>query len=286
MYSTAATTFTNGAIDSLATNGAGFFRVYDMGKAIPTAVLRKTTTYGDNFVTTATGSYPSTTTTTNTNAATYVYTAHTVTAIINSSSSAYYDAYGIGDAGTTDVYSNQQSIYQGNPGTSSGTKKSQVAFDAINSTTLGVPTTAVACTTAGINSGYIAGTINAGYKVTKVELYLRNRHSYQGSGLTAYWGYSSDTNARNSSAPPGPYAAAGQASASFTKGQGKYTALSTAAQNYFAGGQIRSVLLGLTNATSNTYYSSLTYYGYFDGDLQSDPPKLRVTYTYYTRVLA
>jgi hypothetical protein len=260
------------------------FTIYDMGAALSSHAQLSGT---GNAVWAITGTPGGGTTNTNTNVAPPVttYTAHTASAIIGSTSSAYFDNYGLGDGGTTDPYANQNSLYQGNPGTASGIKKSQVAFGAINSTSLAVPSTAVAYTTGGISTGYIAGTVNAGYKVTKVELYLRNRHSASAAGLTAYWGYSADTSARNSTAPPAPYTAAAQNTKAFTKGQGQYIALGTTQMNYFAGGQIRSILLGMSSAASNTYISAVdTNYGYFDGDLMTDPPKLRVTYTYYTSV--
>jgi hypothetical protein len=244
------------------------FNIYDMGAANSSRAILTGT---GNTVWAISGTPGGGTTNTTTNTNTQVTTTYTKTVTIGSYNSAYFDNYGIGDGGTADVYANQESLYQGNPGTSSGTKKSQVAFPQLTSTSLSVPSTA---------DGYVAGTVNAGYTITKVEVYLRNRHSASASGLTAYWGYSSDANARNSSAPPAPYTAAGQATGAFTKGQGRYITVNTTVQNYWAGGQIRSVLLGLTSAASNTYSSTGTNYGYFDGDLQSDPPKLRITYTY------
>jgi hypothetical protein len=231
------------------------FTIYDMGQHKSIGKLDGSG-YG-NWANTGTTS--TSTTTTNTNAATTTTTTYTKTAILQSSSSAYFDAYGLGDGGTADQYANEQSLYQGNPGTSSGTKKSQVAFPAVSS---------------------LADYTKDNFAVTKVELYIKNRHSYSGSGLTFYYGLSTDTSARNSSAPPAPISGAGVGTKAFTKGQGQYITLSTTMANYFANNTARSVLVGLTSASSNTYYSSLTNYGYFDGDLQADPPKLRITYTY------
>jgi hypothetical protein len=252
------TPFTNTQISSngyTANLDGPAFTIYDMGQH---KSISKLSGSGYSYWA-STGTAATANTNTNTTANTTITTTYTKTAIINSSSSAYFDNYGIGDAGTSDVYSNQQSMYQGNPGASSGTKKSQVAFPAVSS---------------------LADYTKDNFTVTKVELYIRNRHSYYGSGLTFYYGLSTDTSARNSSAPPAPISGAGVGTSSFTKGQGKYITLSTTMKNYFANNTARSVLVGLTSASSNTYYSSLTNYGYFDGDLQSDPPKLRITYTY------
>lgn len=268
-------------LNALSTNSANYFNIYDMGSATNSAHLRiaNGAAYGSNFSRGDTISVdpppappPPPPSTVN------VYTKHTVSKIISATSSAYFDNGGIGDSGTSDKYANQNSIYQGSPQTSSGTKKSQVAFGPINSTTLGVPSDAIAYEE--VTQAYAPGTINAGYKITKIELYLRNRHSYYGSGLQAHWGYSTDTYARNSNSPPAPYTSAGDQDTHFDKGQGKYVTLETQAVNYFASGTIRSILLGLTSG--NTYTSSLSNYGWFDGQKQSDPPRLRVTYTYYT----
>lgn len=252
-----AASFTNTVVNSLGytTNSDGpSFAVYDMGQHKSISKLTGTTGYWATSGTTATSNAN-----TNTTSNTTTTTTYTKTATLTSSSSAYFDNYGLGDMGTSDQYSNQESLYQGNPGTSSGTKKSQVAFPAVSS---------------------LADYTKDNFTVTKVELYLRNRHSYYGSGLTLYYGLSTDTSARNSSAPPAPISGAGVGTKTFTKGQGQYIVLSTTMKNYFANNTARSVLIGLTSASSNTYYSSLTNYGYFDGDLQSDPPKLRITYTY------
>lgn len=231
------------------------FTIYDMGVA---ASSRAALTGTGNTVWAIGGTPSGGTTDTNTNTNTSVTTTYSTSAIIASTSSAYYDNYGIGDGGTSDPYANERSLYQGNPGTSSGTKKSQVAFSAVSS---------------------LADYTKDNFTVTKVELYLRNRHSYSAGGLTAYVGFSADAVA-NGSAPPAPISGAGVTSAAFTKGQGKYITLTTTQKNYFANNTARSILLGLTSASSNTYTSTTTNYGYFDGDLLSDPPKLRITYTY------
>ena len=197
---------------------------------------------------------------------TNVVTTNVVT--VSASSSAYYDNYGKGDSGTTDPYTNQQSLYQGNPGTASGTKKSQVLF---SSYTLPVPTAPNANVT-------ISNTT-----VTKVEVYLRNRHSYLSGGLTTKIGISTATSL-GSSAITTTEVTAGPTptSTTFTKGQGKWVALGSGTYTYANTATLRSILISLTDQNPITYDSTSSNYGYFDGKLQSDPPKLRITYTYTT----
>ena len=186
----------------------------------------------------------------------------TANAVATSLDSAYYDNGGIGDAGTSDPYANEDSIYQGNPGTSSGTKKSHVTFPSVQTV---VGATAYAY---------------ANFTVTKIEVYLKNRHSYLSGGLSAKIGFTTDTTvgatlatADNGYTP---------ISSSFTKGQGKYVTLSTAMRTQIAsaGTSAWGILLGLIDDNPDTYDGTLSNYGYFDGDNQSDPPKVRVTYTY------
>jgi hypothetical protein len=175
---------------------------------------------------------------------------------VSADQSAYYDNYGLGDGGTSDPYANQNSIYQGNPGTASGTKKSAVRFPVL-----------------GLPSGSV---------VTKAEVYLRNRHSYNSGGLTAYIGAHNDGDVRNQSTPPAGINFAGTTdvvSVSFTKGQGKWVTLPSSWYASIASGTVRGILLGLT-APTNTWYSSITNYGYFDGNTQPDEPRFRVTYEY------
>lgn len=195
-----------------------------------------------------------TTTTTYTNTLTYA-----------SQASAYYDGYGKGDGGTTDPYANQQSLYQGNPGTASGTKKSIVVFPAIV---------------------FPSGTSD-NRTVTKVEVYLRNRHSYYSSGLTTkigVHGYTSNTTVTYSSLPTSipttNVASYVPTTTTFTKGQGKWVTLSSTVNSFALSSGLRGVVISLTDNSPITYDSTLTNYGYFDGDLQTDPPKLRITYTY------
>ncbi len=181
--------------------------------------------------------------------------------------SAYYDNYGRG-TGTTNPYAYRYSLYQGNPGTASGTKKSAVRFPA-----LGLPT---------------------GSTVLKAELYLRNRHSYLASGLTAYIGAHIDDNLENQTTAPlgrnfsttnDPPVGGDNAdtpdtfSTTFARGQGKWVTLPNSWYKAIADETVRGVLIGLTGVT-NTWYSGLTDYGYFDGNGMADGPKLRITYQY------
>jgi hypothetical protein len=173
--------------------------------------------------------------------------------------SAYYDNYGRG-TGTTDPYAYRYSLYQGNPGTASGTKKSALRF-----TPMSLP---------------------AGAVVNNVQLYLRNRHTYNSNGLTCYIGAHIDSNLSNQTTPPAGYNFTGATdtmTTAFTRGQGKWITLPAAWYDDIGSGTITGFLVGLS-AITNTWYGSLANYGFFDGYSMADPPKLRVTYTYLTGV--
>lgn len=184
-------------------------------------------------------------------------TRYTKTQTVSASDSAYYDNYGKG-TGTSDPYAYRYSLYQGDPGLASGTKKSAVLFPAFSS----VPSGATNLT------------------VTKVEVYLRNRHSYSSGGLTAYIGAHSSSSLGASI----PAATNGftPVTSSFTKGQGKWVTLSSTTHTAFTPGTqtARGVLIGLTDDNPDTYYGAIANYGYFDGNTMSDEPQLRVTYYY------
>jgi hypothetical protein len=195
---------------------------------------------------------------------TNVVTTNVVTVTANAS--AYYDNYGKGDGGTSDPYANEQSLYQGNPGTASGTKKSAVLFNTYN---LPVPTAPNANVT-------ISNTT-----VTKIEVYLRNRHSYNSGGLTTKIGMATNTSL-GSSIPSTTTTSVAPTTTTFTKGQGKWVTLGSGFHTYANTGALRVILISLTDNSPITYDSTLGNYGYFDGKLQSDPPKLRITYTYTT----
>jgi hypothetical protein len=194
----------------------------------------------------------------NTNTVTTI-TTFTGTKTINASSSAYYDNYGKGDGGTSDPYANEQSLYQGNPGTASGTKKSIVVFGVIDWT--GVPAENRA--------------------VTKVEVYLRNRHSYSSGGLTTKIGvHGSGSVGTNTAIATSNVTSFVPTTTTFTKGQGKWVTLSNTVNSFALSTGLRGVVISLTDNSPITYDSTLSNYGYFDGRLQSDPPKLRITYSY------
>jgi hypothetical protein len=184
----------------------------------------------------------------------------TKTVTKNADQSAYFDNYGRGTSTTSGEYAYRYSLYQGNPGTASGTKKSAIRFPVLD-----LPTNAT---------------------VTKVELYLRNRHSYNASGLTVYIGAHSDGNLEDqTTAPLGTNfsGATDTMTAVFAKGQGKWVTLPSDWYSDIGADIVRGVLIGLSAVTS-TWYSGLTNYGYFDGVdptvTTEDLPKLRVTYEY------
>ena len=194
-----------------------------------------------------------------------------VTLTLDANQSAYYDNYGRG-SGTSNtgdgVYTYKWSLYQGNPGTAGGIKKSAVRFESIDAAL------------AGAGSSYTASQLT----ISKLELYLKNRHSYNASGLTAYLAMHNDadlyytTSGAAQTAPSGSASGEVVTTSSFTKGQGKWTTLPSTWIANFQAGTAKGILVGLQTATS-TWYDGLTNYGYFDGYTMADPPKLRITYT-------
>ena len=248
---------TTNAVSNIITTGhpAGIFSVSDMGQA-------KTLTYSAPTQDWTTGFPPALKSGGNTapatNTTTSTTTTFTTTLTVTSADSAYYDNYGKGDYGTSDPYTNEQSLYQGSAGTASGTKKSAVLF------------TAYSYPGAHANNRVI----------TKVEVYLRNRHSYNASGLTTRIGMSTATSLGSSIPTTGVTAGPTPTSTTFTKGQGKWTTLGSGFHTYANATSFRTILISLTDQSPITYDSTQANYGYFDGDLQSDPPKLRITYTY------
>ncbi len=177
----------------------------------------------------------------------------TATKTLTATESYYYDNGGVGDAGTSDPYANERSLYHGNPGTSSGTKKSAIEF-----ASLGLP---------------------AGATITNMQLYLKNRHTYDGS-LQCYIG-AHNTTELGSSLPVG-VSSLSTTNSTFSSGQGKWVTLPSSWYSTWAAGNAKGILIGVTStsASPDTYDSTLTNYGYFDGYLLSSPPKLSVTYTY------
>ena len=225
-------------------NPAGMFAITDVGQA-------KELTYAAQADNWKTGLPPGKVLTT------VAGSTVTATLTLNADSSAYYDNYGKGDSGTSDPYANQNSIYQGNPGTASGTKRSAVRFPAIT---------------------FVKET---NLQITKVEVYLRNRHSYNSSGLTTRIGFHT-ASSLGSSIPTASNTT--PVTTTFSKGQGKWVTLTSSPTSFLAGlvsaKTFRGIVISLTDNSPITYDSSLSNYGYFDGNTQSDEPKLRITYTY------
>ena len=191
------------------------------------------------------------------------------TLTLDANQSAYYDNYGRG-SGTSNtgdgVYTYKWSLYQGNPGTAGGTKKSAVRFESIDAALAG--------------TGYTASQVT----ISKLELYLKNRHSYNASGLTAYIAMHNDADLYYTTSGAAQTSVTASASgettitSAFTKGQGKWTTLPSTWIGNFQAGTAHGILVGLQTATT-TWYDGLTNYGYFDGYTMTDPPKLRITYT-------
>ena len=183
----------------------------------------------------------------------------TETQILSASDSAYYDNYGKGIESNI-PYSYLYYLYQGNSGDASGVKKSAVLFPAFDFT----------------------GKTN-GLTITKLEVYLRNRNSYNSDGLTAYLAVH-DSASLGSSVPLANDLCPA-ITTTFTKGQGKWITLPTSWHDAFNNiGTGRGILLGIVDENPDTYYDANTNYGYFDGVTLDDAPRIRVTYRYNSSV--
>lgn len=170
-----------------------------------------------------------------------VKTLQTATKTLNAQWSASYQQDG-------DKRSGIAECYQGYYSSTNGNQRSLVGFNA-----LGLP---------------------AGSTVTKVELYVYAAHwgdSGGGTGIFGVHGYTSE---------PGSYTTGGiqddVRQAWSSKTGGKWITLPSSRNAGFASGAYRGCIMG-PGPTTNT----LAYYGYFNGDGQSNQPQLRVTYQYY-----
>ena len=181
------------------------------------------------------------------------------TQILAASDSAYYDNYGKG-AGTSIPYSYLYHLYQGNPGDAAGIKKSAVLFPAFDFTDK-----------------------TDGLVIVKLEVYLRNRHSYNSNGLTAYLAVHEATSL--GSTIPLAKDSCSAITTTFSKGQGKWVTVPTSWHSAFTnGGTGRGILLGVTDENPDTYYNAIENYGYFEGVTLDDAPRIRVTYEYNSAV--
>lgn len=187
----------------------------------------------------------------------------TASMTVNATATAYYDSYGKG-TGTTNPFAYRYSIYQGTSNAAGGVKKSVIIFPSL-------------------------GLENA--TITKLEVYLHNRYSYNSSGLTAYLGAHTYSSLPASSVSSSNVSSVPATTATFARGEGKWVTLPSTWHSEFASGNAKGILLGLTNSSTKTWYSgaSQANYGYFDGwdptTTAEDFPRLRVTYNYtYTTV--
>lgn len=178
----------------------------------------------------------------------------TATKTVTATETAYFDNYGRGAYGTSDPYTNQYSLYQGNPGTASGTKKSAIEFPALG----------------------LTGTSPA---ITGMRLWLQNRHTYDGSCVV---GIGAHGTAELSTTLPTARTAPARVTRTFSSGEGAWITLPSSWYSEFLSGASDGVLVGITNTTTNAYDSTLSNYGYFDGvgTGMTSPPKLEITWTY------
>lgn len=178
-------------------------------------------------------------------------TTYTATKTVTATESAYFDNYGRGTGSGT--YTNQYVLYQGNPGTAGGTKKSAIEFPA-----LGLP---------------------SGATITGMRLYLKNRSTYDGSCLV---GVAAHGTAELSTTLPTARTTPARTTRTYSSGEAAWITLPSSWYSEFASGASKGILVGITNTSTNTYDSTLSNYGYFDGvgTGMTAPPKLEVTYTY------
>lgn len=111
----------------------------------------------------------------------------------------------------------------------------------------------------------------SGATITKTEVYLDNVGWYYNSGGTAIIGYAS------AAAGSGSYSYSNVTSdvnsfSGWAVGAGKWVTVNNSIGNAFKSGSAHALALGKGPSTS------LTYYGYFRGHSESNPPKLRITY--------
>lgn len=111
----------------------------------------------------------------------------------------------------------------------------------------------------------------SGATVTKTEVYLHNIGWYYNSGGTTIIGYAS------AAAGSGNYTYSNVTSdvnsfSGWAVGAGKWVTVNNSIGNAFKSGAAHALALGKGPSTS------LTYYGYFSGHSESNPPQLRITY--------
>lgn len=179
-------------------------------------------------------------------------TAYTATKTITATETGYFDNYGRGTG--SDTYTNQYSLYQGNPGTAGGTKKSAIEFPA-----LGLP---------------------SGATITGLRLYLKNTSTYDGSCQVHVAPHGT---AELSTSLPAAITSSAVTSRTYSSGEAAWITLPSSLYAGFAAGTSKGILVGITStASTNVYDSTLSNYGYFQGvgTGMTYPPKLEITYTY------
>lgn len=123
--------------------------------------------------------------------------------------------------------------------------------------------------------GFPALGLPAGSTVTKVELYLYAAHWGDSGGGTAVVGVHAYSSA------PASYTTGGtqdvKREAWSSKTGGKWIVLPSSVNAGFQSGSSKGCIMGPGPTTS-----TLAYYGYFNGNGQSNEPQLRVTYEYWS----
>jgi hypothetical protein len=151
--------------------------------------------------------------------------------------------------GSNSVRYNTSDLVQGDSGSSNGNSHGLILFTGSNST--------------GGQTGISVATAMTGATLNKAEVYLYANHWYYGSGGTAVIRGSTATSL--SGFTP---SAASKTVTGWARSSGKWVDITS-----IVGTNIRAVTVGKAPS------SSLTYYGRFNAHNQSNPPKLRLTYT-------
>jgi hypothetical protein len=228
-------------------NPNGMMAVTDLGQAKDVTFVAQRQANGDPWTSGLPIGYNDVSSTTT--------TVFTETQTLDASDSAYYDNYGKGvSLNFPEAF--LYYLYQGNLENASGVKKSAVLFPAFDFTDK-----------------------TNGLTITKLEVYLRNRHSFNSNGMTVYLAAHSGTSLGDS--VPLALDSAPATTSTFTTGQGKWIDLPSSWYSSFtSGGTGRGILLGAIDENPDTYYDAIDNYGYFDGVTLEDAPQLRITYRY------
>jgi hypothetical protein len=105
----------------------------------------------------------------------------------------------------------------------------------------------------------------SGKVASKIEIYIRNRHTYSSGGVTIRFGSSTA-----GYTVPATHSTANAWTKAWSKGVGAWYTIPSSLYVSIMSGSIKSLAMGISGSGGD--------YAYFDGVGKTDPPKLRVTY--------